>query len=108
MTMQDPVPFTSFYRDHFLDEHQHPANIALHMLGVAAGLGLLVASLTVISGWWGLAFPVVHVVPGLIGHRLFERNEAVGDSRVMRQDFPLWWFLVANHVMAARLMAGRR
>jgi hypothetical protein len=91
-----------FYRVAYWDEHKVPTNIALHMAGTIAGVLLLVSSLTVISTWWALAFPVVHVVPGLIGHRLFERAEAIGDSRIFRTDVPVWWFMVANHMMTAQ------
>lgn len=94
--------FDSFYRDHFSPEHSHPANVALHIVGTLAGLMLLVASVTIIPLWWALTFPIVHVAPGLIGHRLFDRNEAVGDVRVLRKDFPLWWFVLGNHRMTAR------
>jgi hypothetical protein len=95
--------FNSFYRDHFIPEHTHPGNIALHVFGTLAGLALIAASFTIIPGWWALLFPVVHVGPGLIGHRLFDRNEAVGDMRVLRRDFPLWWFVLANHRMTVRI-----
>ena len=106
-TQPDRIGFTAFYRDHFLPEHRHPTNIALHIAGTLAGLGLLLASATIIPLWWALAFPVVHAVPGLIGHRLFDRNEAVGDVRVLRTDFPLHWFIAANHVMTARVVTFR-
>jgi hypothetical protein len=55
-----------------------------------------------------LLFPVVHAVPGLIGHRLFQRSAdaRVGDLRVLRTDFPLRYFLFGNHVLAASLLAG--
>ena len=96
--------FHSFYCDHFIPEHSHPVNVALHVFGTLAGLGLIAASLTVIPLWWMLLFPLVHVAPGLIGHRLFERNEAVGDVRVLRTDFPLWWFIIANHRMTTSLI----
>lgn len=100
--VSERVGFDRFYRDHFLPEHNHRANVALHIIGTLAGLFLIVASLTAIPLWWVLMFPVVHVAPGLIGHRLFDRNEAVGDVRVLRKDFPLWWFLRGNHRMSAR------
>jgi hypothetical protein len=96
-----------FYVRVFRAEHRVPANIALHMAGVVAGIGLLVASATVIAGWWALLFPVVHAVPGLIGHRLFERDIATGDVRVTRTDFPLWWFIIANHRMTFDVLTGR-
>ncbi|MFM2409664.1 MAG: hypothetical protein RL481_492 [Pseudomonadota bacterium] len=101
--------FGDFYRDHFLAEHRSTANIALHMAGTVGGLALLLTAFTgLISPWWAFAFPIVHVAPGLIGHRLFERNEAVGDVRVLRTDFPGYWFIIANHVLLFRLLTGRR
>jgi hypothetical protein len=47
---------------------------------------------------------VVHAVPGLLGHRLFERNAAVGDLRVTRQDHSPLWFIAANHRMSWELL----
>lgn len=91
--------FWVFYQGEYRSEHRHPANVALHMLGTLAGLGWLTASFTIWSIWWALLFPVVHVLPGLVGHRLFERSEAVGDARVLRTDHPIWWFVLGNHIM---------
>ena len=102
-TVSERINFNQFYRDHFIPEHSHPGNVVLHVLGTLAGIALILASTTIIPIWSMLLFPLVHVAPGLIGHRLFERNEAVGDVRVLRTDFPLWWFLVANHWMTMRL-----
>jgi hypothetical protein len=101
------IGFAAFFATVYRAEHRHPANLALHILGVVAGLALIVASLTVWPLWSALAFPLVHVLPGLVGHRLFDRDAAVGDVRVTRSDYPLWWFLLANHLMAARVLAGR-
>jgi hypothetical protein len=103
-TVSERANFNQFYHDHFIPEHSHPANVVLHVLGTLAGVALIIASTTIIPIWSMLLFPLVHVAPGLIGHRLFERNEAVGDARVLRTDFPLWWFLVANHRMTMRLI----
>jgi hypothetical protein len=90
--------FTDFYSGVYRDEHRHPANVALHLIGTTAGLvWLLVTSLS--GSWLSLAFPVVHAVPGLIGHRLFERNSAIGDLRVTRRDYSPLWFIAANHLM---------
>ena len=95
--------FEDFYQRVFLPEHTHPINVALHMLGTFAGLGYIIAVLTLPVHWLPalLGFPVVHAVPGLIGHRWLERNVAVGDARWRRTDFPGWWFIVANHRMTA-------
>jgi hypothetical protein len=96
--------FMAFYRGGYWDEHKVPINLAFHIFGTVAGVLLLIASFTILSPWWALTFPVVHVVPGLIGHRLFERARAVGDTRIFRTDVPVWWFVVANHMMTARMI----
>ena len=104
-----PVRFEQFYADHYRAEHHHPINIACHAFGTLLGIALLVVAATaIISPWWALTFPVVHAAPGLLGHRLFERNLAVGDPRLGRTDFPLYWFIAANHRLTWRLLTGRR
>jgi hypothetical protein len=99
--------FMEFYRGEYTADHRHPANIAAHMAGTIAGLALLAASLTSISFWWALAFPVVHAGPGLIGHRLFDRNVEKGDLRLLAGNTPNWWFMVANHIMTLAVLTGR-
>lgn len=96
--------FMSFYERVFLDEHQHPGNRALHVLGVLAGLATLVCAVGPGPWWLVLLFPPIHAAPGLLGHRLFERQAGVGDLRVTRTDYPLWWFIAANHLLALSLL----
>ena len=103
--------FDTFYREIFLPEHRHPLNVALHIAGTLAGLVFVVAVLAAPWAWWPalLLFPLVHAAPGLIGHRLLERNAAVGDARWRRTDYPGWWFMLGNHRMTAeRLLPWRR
>ena len=95
--------FMQFYRGAYRDDHITRGNRTLHIAGTIAGLALLVASVTIIPIWWALAFPVVHAVPGLIGHRLFERNAKLGDVRVFQGGYPGHWFMAANHMMTARV-----
>ena len=106
--------FWSFYDKTFLPEHQHPANVALHVAGTLLGLGFLCGVVWAAASrgepaWLAalLLFPVVHATPGLIGHRVFERSAdaRVGDVRVLRTDFPLRFFLFGNHVLAASVLA---
>lgn len=101
--------FETFYRDVFLQEHRHPLNVALHMLGTFLGLAFLLAVLAMPLAWYPalILFPVVHAAPGLIGHRLLERNAVVGDARWRRRDHPGWWFIVANHRMTFERLLGR-
>lgn len=96
--------FKVFYTDVFLSEHRNPANVALHVLGTILGATFVCAVLLFGFPWFALAFPAVHAVPGLIGHRMFERNSAVGDIRVTRKDYSPLWFIAGNHVMAVELL----
>jgi hypothetical protein len=98
--------FATFFATDYLAEHRHPVNIALHMIGTLGGLGLIALALTVWPWWAMLAWPLVNVLPGQVGHRLFERNPAVGDLRITRTDYPVYWFLIANHILTARLLTG--
>jgi hypothetical protein len=104
MSAQTGGSFPHFYRETYWEEHNVPINLALHIFGTVAGLVLLIASVTLISPWWALAFPLVHVGPGLIGHLFFEREEDVGDARIFHTDVPAWWFMVANHMMTAQMI----
>jgi hypothetical protein len=106
----DRVPFATFYREVFLPEHRHPVNVALHIAGTLAGVAWIALTLAA-PGLWKLAvllMPLIHGAPGLLGHRLLERNAAVGDARWRRTDFPAWMFIAANHRLTyERLFAGR-
>lgn len=106
--MTERPTFLHFYRTQYRDEHRIPANIALHLVGVAAGLAVIAASLTIWPLWTFLLFPVAHAAPGLLGHRLFERDASVGDVRVTRTDVPAWWFLIANHMLLVDLIIPGR
>ena len=102
-----PLTFRQFYAQVFLAEHTRPINIALHMTGTALSTAMLVSVGLGGSPWLLLTWPIVHAMPGLIGHRLFEREAAVGDVRLDRKDFPLWWFMVGNHVMTLAVLTGQ-
>ncbi len=101
------VDFWTFYKTTFLAEHQHPWNASFHVAGTVLGWATIpVVLLLQTSLWYLLLSPVLMIVPGLIGHRLWERNQAVGDLRVFRGDFPGLWFLLGNHVMTYHFLAG--
>jgi hypothetical protein len=97
------LTFNEFYDYHFLPEHRHPGTVATHVLGTLLGISLVPLALTIWPVWTLLLFPIVHAAPGLLGHRLFERNEQVGDLRVTRTDFSPLWFIAANHRMTLQL-----
>jgi hypothetical protein len=100
--------FDNFYLHHFLAEHRHPANVALHVAGALASAVMVLWAIAAGQPAWIVAFPLVHVLPGLLGHRVFERSAAVGDLRVGRRDFPLWWFIAGNYRLCFELVARRR
>lgn len=96
--------FREFYRGAYQDDHKTLPNKVLHIFGTISGLMLLLASLTVIPIWWALLFPIVHAAPGLLGHRLFERNPELGDVRFVGGHYPGLWFIWANHLMTAQAL----
>lgn len=109
MTTPPSIGFWAFYQGHFQAEHQHPINCGLHVFGTL--LGTAFVPVVLLSPWvWAVAlYPVVHAAPGLIGHRLFERNVQVGDVRVLRKDFSPLWFIAGNHVLTYEVaVAGLR
>lgn len=101
--------FDAFYSTVFLDEHRHPVNAALHVFGAIVSTVAVGAALLAPGAWkfTALLYPVIHAAPGLLGHRLFERNVEVGDIRVTRKDHPAWWFILGNYRMTADLLLGR-
>jgi hypothetical protein len=96
--------FMQFYRGAYREDHASPANLLCHSIGTLSGIVLLVASATIISPWWALLFLIVHAAPGLIGHRLFERNAALGDLRVFRGRYPGIWYMAANHLRFGQML----
>ena len=103
-----PLNFSAFYTQVFLPEHQHPLTVALHVAGTLLGLAWLIAAPLAGWPWLVLLFPVVHALPGLMAHRLVERNAAVGDVRITRQDFSPLWFIAANHRITWELLTSGR
>jgi hypothetical protein len=97
--------FWDFYREVFLPEHTHPLTIGLHVVGTL--LGTAFAAWAAFSPWPLIAilYPLVHAFPGLLAHRLVERSSSVGDVRVTRRDFPLFWFILGNHVLTVQVFA---
>ena len=65
-------PFTDYW-DIFVLKHQHPLNIAFHVLGVVIFYALLIAAFAMKNYWLLLLLPSSQIV-GLIGHRFFERS----------------------------------
>lgn len=59
--------------------------------------------------WPAQSFAPKYAAPGLLDHRLYERNVQVGDVRVLRKDFSPLWFIAGNHVLTYEVVvAGLR
>lgn len=86
--MDNPATPRMSFKTFYETAYRYPINLMLHIIGVFAGLGVIAESLTVWSLWTILIFPVAHVASGLIGHGLFDRDEQLGDVRLIRTDFP--------------------
>lgn len=65
-------PFTSYW-DIFVLKHQHPINIALHIIGIFFFYGLLFISWKSQNYWLLFGLPITQFI-GLVGHFLFERS----------------------------------
>ncbi|MBH8576227.1 DUF962 domain-containing protein [Nostocaceae cyanobacterium CENA369] len=65
-------PFTDYW-DVFVLKHQHPTNIALHIIGIFFFYGLLFSVWKLQNFYLLLGLPLTQVL-GLIGHLLFERS----------------------------------
>jgi hypothetical protein len=65
-------PFTDYW-DIFVLKHQHPMNIALHIVGILFFYGLLFFVWKLHNLWLLLALPLTQLL-GLMGHFLFERS----------------------------------
>ena len=103
------MTFQDFYNTIFLPEHQHASNRLLHVLGIGAS-SLVVLAACYWRGAWLLLlllYPVFFALPGLLGHRLYERSASVGDVRVTRTDHPKRWFWWANYVMTWDMLRGK-
>jgi hypothetical protein len=65
-------PFTKYW-DIFVLKHQHPINIALHIIGIVFFYGLLFSAWKLQNFWLLLGLPLTQLI-GLTGHFLFERS----------------------------------
>jgi hypothetical protein len=99
--------FIQFYNETFLHEHRRPINRMFHYIGVYLSLSVIPLAVYFSNPFLLLAYLPLHGVPGLIGHYFFEKNNKVGDLRINRKDYPIFWFIAANNLMAFQAISGR-
>ncbi|MBD2013247.1 DUF962 domain-containing protein [Microcoleus sp. FACHB-53] len=93
-------PFTDYW-DIFVLKHQHPINVALHVVGILFFYGLLFLTWKLQNFWLLLGLPLTQLI-GLTGHFLFEH------SHIDRQDAVFSWrasFCLGR--MLLRIMLGK-
>lgn len=83
----------------YLNEHAHPVNRALHLLGSGLGLGCWARALLTGSWRWFLAGPLVGYAFAWVGHALIERN------RPATFTYPVY-SLLADALMLLAFLAG--
>jgi hypothetical protein len=76
-------PFTDYW-DIFVLKHQHPMNVALHVVGIIFFYGLLFSTWKLQNFWLLLGLPLTQLL-GLTGHFMFEQ------SHIDRQDAVFSW-----------------
>jgi hypothetical protein len=76
-------PFTDYW-DIFVLKHQHPMNVALHVVGILFFYSLLFWTWKLQNFWLLLGLPITQLI-GLTGHFLFEQ------SHIDRQDAVFSW-----------------
>ena len=79
---------------HYVGEHRHPVNRALHYAGTSMAIGTVAAAAVTWNPLWLLATPVVGYGPSWVGHFVFEGNRPAtfrhplwslrGDLRMLR------------------------
>ena len=84
---------------HYLGEHLHPLNRALHVAGTTLVYGALAAGLLRSPSWFALA-PLVGYSFAWVGHFFVEKN------RPATFTYPLW-SLRGDFRMHARALTGR-
>lgn len=89
--------FESFW-PHYLAEHLHPVNRALHFTGTTLVYGIVILGLASSPRWFALA-PLVGYGFAWVGHFVVERN------RPATFTYPLW-SLRGDFRMHARMLTG--
>lgn len=93
-------PFTDYW-DIFVLKHQHPINVALHVVGILFFYGLLFWTWKLQNFWLLSGLPLTQLI-GLTGHFLFEQ------SHIDRQDAVFSWrasFCLGR--MLLRIVSGK-
>ena len=98
MIKQELATFEDFW-PHYLGEHLHPKNRALHFMGTTLVYGIAALGLVQSPRWLVLA-PLVGYGFAWVGHFLVERN------RPATFTYPLW-SLRGDFRMHARMLTGR-
>lgn len=88
--------------EYYLEQHRHPANRMLHVVGTLGGIAVLIAALALRHPWWGLlALPLAYGF-AWVGHFAFEHNRPATFGN------PLWSLISDLRMVRRVMMTGER
>lgn len=86
---------------YYLTEHQHPVSRALHFIGTAGFLGLLLVGLVAGPAWLIAVAPVCGYGFAWFGHFFFEKNKPatfVYPGMSLLSDFIMFWHILTGQI----------
>lgn len=86
---------------YYLTEHQDPVSRALHFIGTAGFIGLLLTGLLVGPAWLMAIAPVCGYGFAWVGHFFFERNKPatfVYPGMSLVSDFIMFWHILTGQI----------
>ena len=92
--------FSAFY-PYYIHEHSNRTCRRIHVVGLGAGVGVMVLALATLNAWWLLAMPLVGYGFAWVGHFFFEKN------RPATFKYPLW-SLMGDWRMFFETVTGQR
>lgn len=97
--MREYTTFSAFW-PYYLREHAKPSTRALHYVGSALAIAVLITALVMRNWWLLLAVPVSGYFFAWVSHAFIERNKPATFT------YPLW-SLISDYKMFGLFLTGR-
>lgn len=98
--MRNPMNFKEFW-PWYVEQHQHPVNIALHFIATIASIAYAAAALAGLLKFNIFLLLLISYGPSWIGHFVFEKNKPA----TFRHPF---WSLLADFRLCGRLIRFKK